>query len=290
MSLEKNLQSEILVINSFKSLVEVYGEIASIRMMKIRDYVLKNRDYIFAITQIFYDALAAYLRQSTRASKMRTIVRNKDRITFLPHNGKTVFVFVSSNTGFYGDVISSSFKKFAKELKETDAEVTIIGRTGREIFKDIYPGKPYSFFELPDYGSDKNKLLAVINHLVQYNEVRVYYSAYDTVLKQRPTTSNLIAGASLLEKASKSKESYIFEPNVEEILTFFEKEVFASFFDQTVRESQLAKLSGRILAMDKASLTIKNKLKDINFEYLMAKHASMNKKQQNSLSTLIYKF
>ena len=287
MSTKKKLLDEIEVTNSFKSLVEIYGEIASIRMMKIRNNVLKNRDYIFAITQIFYDALSSYLRNASRKAMIQRSFRN-NRITFLSHNGKMVFVLVSSNTGFYGDVITSSFKRFSSELSKVTAEVTIIGRTGREIFKDVYPGRPYTFFELPDYGSEKEKLLAVINHLVQYDEVRVYYSAYDTVLNQKPTVANLTAGATLLEKASQSKENYIFEPSVEDILTFFEKEVFASFVDQTIKESQLSKLSGRILAMDRASITIKNKLKEINFEYLKAKHRLINKKQQNMLSSFTY--
>lgn len=287
MSTEKKLKQEIQDINSFKSMVEIYGEIASIRMMKIRDYVLKNREYVFAITQIFYDALSSFLRQATNASKKRLMLGN-NRITFLSHNGKMVFVFIGSNTGFYGDVVSKSFQKFSEGLSNENAEVTIIGRSAREIFKGFYPNKPYTFFEFPDYGSDKNKLLAIINHLVQYDEVRVYYSAYDTVLNQRQVISNLTAGATLMEKASRSKENYIFEPNVEEILTFFEKEVFASFFDQTVKESQLSKLSGRILAMDKASISIKNRLKGVNFEYLKAKHRMINKKQQNTLSSLVY--
>lgn len=287
MSLEKSILKEMEIVNSFRDLVQIYGEIASIRMIKIRENVLKNRNYIFSITQIFYDALASYLRQTSKGSKVQSVIRN-NRITFLSHNGKMVFVFVSANTGFYGDVILSTFNKFKESLKSENAEVTIIGKSGRRLFRGAFPTVPYTYFELPDYGSDKNKLLAIINHLVKYDEVRVYYSAYDTILNQRPTVSNLTAGATLLQKAEKQKDEYIFEPNSEEILKFFEKEVFGSFFDQTIKESQLSKLSGRILAMDRASMSINTKLKEINFDYLKAKHRMMNKKQENLLSQLLY--
>ncbi len=287
MSEVKEIINEINITNNFKNLVDIYGEIASIRMMKVRNTVLKNREYVFSITQIFFDALGSFLKRASTVSLNQKIFKN-NRITFLSHNGKMVFVLVSSNTGFYGDVIMKTFKKFLKDLKITDAEVTIIGKVGKKIFTENFPKRPYTFFELPDFGTDKNKLLAIINHLVQYDEVRVYYSAYDTVLNQIPTMSNLTAGTTLIEKTKKSKDEYIFEPTVEEILMFFEKEVFGSFFDQTIRESQLSKLSGRIMAMDRASLSINNRLKSINFEYLKTKHRDMNKKQLSLLQSLVY--
>lgn len=281
------IEKEIETVKNFKNLTNIYGEIASIRMMKIRDAVLKNRDYIFSITQIFYDTLASFLKRGSRASKMHMMTKN-NRITFLSHNGKMVFVFISSNTGFYGDVVKKTFNKFIEDIKSNDPEITIIGKIGKKMFTESFPKKQYTFFELPDYGSDKNQLLQVINHLVQYDEVRVYYSAYDTVINQRPLMSNLTAGTTLIQKAEKSKEEFIFEPSVEEILMFFEKEVFGSFFDQTIRENQLSKLSGRIMAMDRASQTINNRLKLINFDYLKIRHRQMNKKQLSSLQSLLY--
>lgn len=287
MSQLKWIKNEIETVNNFKNLSDIYGEIASIRMMKIRESVLKNRDYIFSITQIFYDTLASFLRRGSQASK-RLTTHGINRITFLSHNGKMVFVLISANTGFYGDVVTKTFNKFVNELKTNDAEVTIIGKIGKKIFSENFPKRPFTFFELPDYGSDKNKLLAIINHLVQYDEVRVYYSAYDTVISQRPLMSNLTAGTTLIQKAEKSKEEFIFEPSVEEILMFFEKEVFGSFFDQTIKENQLSKLSGRIMAMDRASLSIKNRIKEINFDYLKIRHREMNKKQLSLLQSLVY--
>lgn len=287
MSALKEIEKEIETVRNFKNLTDIYGEIASIRMMKIRDAVLKNRDYVFSITQIFYDTLGAFLKKTSKATLLKTM-HGTNRITFLSHNGKTVFVFISSNTGFYGDVVKKTFNKFTEDLKGSDAEITIIGKIGKKMFSENFPKREYSFFELPDYGSDKNNLLAIINHLVQYDEVRVYYSAYDTVINQRPLMSNLTAGTTLIQKTEKTKEEFIFEPSVEEILMFFEKEVFGSFFDQTIRENQLSKLSGRIMAMDRASQSINSRLRSINFDYLKIRHRQMNKKQLSSLQSLLY--
>ena len=82
--------------------------------------------------------------------------------------------------------------------------------------------------------------------------------------------------------------AYIFEPSVEKILMFFETQIFASLFDQAVRENQLAKFASRILSMDRASDNIRNRLKELNLQSMRISHYLVNKKQINSLSSSVY--
>src|SRR3989344_5333539 len=187
---KRDIDEEISEISSLKDLTDVYGEIASIRMMKIRSYVLRNRDFIGAISDIFKDTLAQYSELESvkvRAGKLK----KGSKITFLSHNGKTVSVLISSNTGFYGDVISATFNKFTDEIKGSDSEITIIGKLGRQLFLSTNPNKPYSYYELPDYGIDKQKLVEVIEHLVKYEEIKIYFGKYVTVLRQIPAISTI---------------------------------------------------------------------------------------------------
>jgi ATP synthase F1 gamma subunit len=295
MNTKKDIQDEISDIRSLKNLADVYGEIASIRMMKVRGYVLSNRDFIASITDIFGDTLAAYqkkqkiLRRSlgVNGRKGNGTDSDNEKITFLSHNGKVVNVLISSNTGFYGEVVQSTFNKFLADLNTENFEITIIGRLGRQLFVSANPKTPYTYFDLPDYGMDKVKLAGIIKHLVQYEEIRIYYGKYVSVLKQEPSISKITAGTRIGE----SKEvvtDYIFEPSIEKILMFFEKEIFASFFDQAIRESQLAKFASRIFAMDRASQNIENRLTALKFEGLRLRHKEKDRKQINSLSSLFY--
>jgi ATP synthase F1 gamma subunit len=284
---EKDIEEEINQTESLKTLVEIYGEIASIRMMKIRDSVLKNRKFLRSIESIFHDSLAVY------ASKLSELVRRGriqkgGRVTFLAHNGKTVAVLVSANTGFYGEVVKATFNKFIEDVKNQDIEVTIIGRLGRSLFLERLPKTPHTYFELPDYGVDAEKLSEAIKHLVQYEEIRIYYGKYQSVVTQRPTMSLISAGALIGEYVAEPKETFLFEPNVEKILMFFETEIFASLFDQSIRESQLAKFASRILAMDQAGENIRDNLKDLNLDKLKLRHRIANRKQLNSLSSVMF--
>ena len=74
MAYDKEIKKEIVEVSSLETLVEVYGEIASVRMMKIRDFVLKNRNFMGSINSIFQDLLAAYTKKLSdlvRAGKIK---------------------------------------------------------------------------------------------------------------------------------------------------------------------------------------------------------------------------
>ena len=287
MAIKNEVGDEIKEVTSLRTLVEIYGEIASVRMIKVRDFVLKNREFLESISSIFHDALEAYAKKLSDLVKLGKIKKG-GKVTFLSHNGKTVAVLISANTGFYGDIVQRTFRKYVEDVRKNNFEVTIIGRLGRTLFSQEESKRPYTFFELPDYGVDESKLSEVIRHLVQYEEIRVYHGKYQSVVTQRPDTFTITAGTPIQEDVKEPEVNYIFEPTVEKILSFFETEIFASLFAQSIRESQLAKFASRILAMDQASQNIKERLSFLNVENLKIIHRIGNRKQLNSMSTILF--
>ncbi len=287
MPYSKNISKELTQVSSLKALTEVYGEIASIRMRKIRGFVLKNREFLASIENIFKDALDYYAKKLSDLV-IQGKIKEGGKVTFLAHNGKTVAVLISANTGFFGEVVKETYRKFIEDIRKQDVEVTIIGWLGRSLFLEEEPNHPYTYFELPDYGTELTKLSETIKHLVQYEEIRVYYGKFYSVVTQKPTTFSISAGKPVTRQAKKLEVAYIFEPSVEKILMFFETQIFASLFDQAIRESQLAKFASRILSMDRASENIRKKLISLNLEGLKISHKIADRKQLNSLSSSVY--
>ena len=284
---KKQIESEINGVTTLRNLTEAYGEIAASRMKKVRGFVLRNRDYLASINSIFKDTLSSYsnmLSQMVKEGK----VKEGGRVTFLAHNGKTVAVLVSANTGFYGSVVKSTFNKFISDIKNEDIETTIIGKAGRNMFLSKEPNKPYTYFDLPDYGVDSGKLAEVIKHLVQYEKINVYYGKYVSVVTQKAESEVIEAGTHATENPEGKPVSFLFEPSIENILMFFETQIFASLFDQVIRESQLAKFASRILAMDNATLNIDKKLDELKKINLKTIHDMANKKQLDTLISTIY--
>ncbi len=279
----KEVQLEIKQVSSLLNLAEVYGEIAATRMKRIRENVLKSREFLSAIESIFKDCLKSYARKLSEMVQQGKL-KEGGKVTFLAHNGKTVVVFISANSSFYGEIVKKTFEKFIKDIENQDIEVTLIGKMGKSLFLSRKPNKPYTYFELPDYGIDRQKLGEALKHLVQYEVIKVYYGKYISVVTQKPTTFEISAGTPILGRVEEPKAKYIFEPDVEKILMFFETQIFASLFDQAIRESQLAKFASRILAMDKASENARRRLQRLKVEKLKLSHSIENKKQLNNVS------
>jgi len=282
----KDIKDEIESVGDLKELIDIYGQIASIRMRKIRDSVLKNREFFDSVNSIFQDTLNSYIKKISQLKLKGE--QSASKVTFLAHNNKTVAVFISANTGFYGEIIQIVFRKFLDDVRKNDFEVTIVGRLGRNLFLQEEPKRPYTYYDLPDYGTDQQEFAEVVKHLVKYERIKVYYSRYKSVISQIPYVGEISAGAEVKGESTIDEREFIFEPSIEDVLTFFETEIFVSFFNQSVQDSQLSKLASRIISMDKALENIRKKIGDLHNEKTKILHSEMAKKQINSLSNVIY--
>ncbi|KKQ74860.1 MAG: ATP synthase gamma chain [Candidatus Woesebacteria bacterium GW2011_GWB1_38_5b] len=282
---KKQIEEEIVRLITMDSVTRSYSQIASIKMKKIRETVLTARDFLEEINEIFIEVLYSYRLEVIKLSKKRKVSKNNN-ITFLAHNGRSVAVLISANSGLYGDLIARTFDSFIDRVRKTNNEVTIIGQIGLALFQQLEPQRPYTFFELPDSKVDYIKLANIIKHLVEYEEIILYYPKFQNVINQSPSVFTISAGMKLDKLNVKAKREYIFEPNLENILIFFETEIFNSLLEQTVNESQLAKFASRMLSLDKASEKISERLLEIKIDKLRLIHRLNNKKQLHFLSSL----
>jgi F0F1-type ATP synthase gamma subunit len=284
---KKTITKEIHDLENLKTLAGAYAQISSIRMKKTRGAVIQSREFLADIQDIFKDLQASYRAQFLSLAKKKGIKKNQ-KITFLSHNGKGVAVFISANTAFYGDLTKKVFNFFIKDIKEKNLEATIVGNLGLNMFRETYPEKSYSFFDLPDYGFDRDKMAELIKHLVQYEEIYIYYGKFKSLVNQEPAKL-VISAETPIEETEKDRKviKYLFEPSLEEILMFFETEMFSSVFEQTISESQLAKFSSRMLAMDQAGEKIRKNLAEVKTNNLRLTHSITNKKQLEFLSSIV---
>lgn len=283
----RSIEKNIIDLKTLQTVARAYTEIAAARMRKTRNSVILNRDFVAALNDVFIDVRASYAQEVMKLAIKR---RGQEGITFLAHNGKTVAVLLSANTGLYGDIIEKTFHLFLKEVQEKreDFEVAIVGKLGLALFQSVMPNQPYTYFDIPDTNITPNHLSQLIGHIVQYEEIRVYYPTFQSAVKQLPSKYIISAETPLSELQEKGgrKTKYLFEPSLKEILVFFEKEIFASLMDQAVRESQLAKYASRIITLDRSGENIKKNLKILKLDRLKIDHRLKNKRQLESISSM----
>lgn len=277
------LKSLINQLQLLSTLTQTYQQIAANHIRRTRNSVVKNRDFITELLTLFQDVRTAYKTELRLLMKKRKI-KHTDNISLIKRNGKTTAVFIAANTGLYGNIVYKTMTMLTDYLGKNDADVTIIGRMGEELFKEYNPGKKYQAFEFPDAGINSEKLGEIVEHLLKYEKVLVFYAQFQSIVAQNPTISSLDSSIVIEEAEEPVMQKYLFEPSLEKIIVFFETEIFGLIFEQTVRESQLAKQASRMYALDQAIQNINKRLNQTNLQKLILHHRVINSKQVNSLA------
>lgn len=285
MTSKKEVNSELDYLGNLRLILETYEEIAASRMARIRSTVLKNRDFLLEINSIFQQIKASYKDKIDLLMKRKRIKDPKE-LTFLKRNNKTLQVFISANTSLYGEIIRRTYGVFVENVKKEKSDVAIIGRLGYELFQEEKINVPLTYFDFPDDMIDNNALRKIVEHIIQYEKVLVYYERFNNVINQEPIITN-ISGDPLPWEKPGPVAKYFFEPSLEKIMEFFEKEIVASIFEQTLMESQLAKFSSRMVALDAASENTKKRLLLVEFMKEKIKHQQINRSQNERYSSML---
>jgi ATP synthase F1 gamma subunit len=292
MAQKKIIYEELEALNSLKDLAESYEEIAVVRMQKIRDSVLKTRDFLADISDVFVDLKSSYNRE---VKDLMEKIKKGDHglLPSLQKKNKNLLVYLSSNGGLYGAVTQKTYKLFMQELNKTDKEKTdivVIGNAGRIMFEGSGANRPYEYFEIPDSSVSVAHIKNLMNKFLQYESVIVFYGKFGNVVKQSPIETS-ITGEDIFETETLAQipreDRFIFEPTLQKIFHFFETQIMANLFSQTLLENQLARHASRVNAMEEALGHIEDETKKLNMERGRLKHLTENKKQLETISGVV---
>lgn len=288
----KIIAENLEALNSLKDLAESYEEIAVIRMQKIKDSVLKTRDFLQDLSDVFVDLKSSYDRDVKELLAKRK-QGSKTILPLLQKNGKTLMVYLSSNGRLYGSVTQKTYKLLIADLKKPEgqaADLMIIGSAGRDMFEASGIAKQFTYFDLPDIGVDMKHIKELMTKFLQYEQVHVYYGKFDNVVNQSPIGTS-ITGENIFEsevvKPLSREDRFIFEPILEKIFYFFETQIIANLFSQTLLENQLARHASRVNAMEEALIHIDEESKKLQAVKRQLKHQMQNKKQLETISGLV---
>lgn len=282
---KKEVNTELDYLTGLREILETYEEIAASRMERIRSSVLQSRDFLLEINTIFQQVKSSYKDQITLLMKKKKIKDPKE-LTFLNRNGKTLYVFLSANTGLYGEIIRRTYNMFIENVKKNQIQdILIIGKLGYSLITTEKLNATISYFDLPDDKIDIEKFRKIVEFILQYQKVFVFYEQFNNVVNQQPIITN-ISGDPLFDDRTSAQIKYFFEPSLEKIMVFFEKEIVTSIFEQTILESELAKFASRMIALDASAENTKSKIKEVLFQKQRIKHQDINKGQIEKFSSI----
>src|SRR5476651_446177 len=181
---KKSINDELSNINVLKDLVNVYEELAANNMRKVRGTVIKKRDFLSEITQIYNEVRSTYKKELIHLRKQKKI-KDQSLFALLKKNGKTVYIFLSTNTSLYGTIVKDTYKLFREHLVNQDADIIIIGKFGKNMFDTEYSNKQYTYFDFPDGNVDDQELKNILLHILPYEKIIIFHSKFESIVSQK---------------------------------------------------------------------------------------------------------
>lgn len=320
---KNQIAEEIAFVNTLKMISQAYQEISLMKMQQIRDKVLSIRQFLTSLYSVFYDVKHSYEKYIEYASRER-IFLTIEPFSILPRNGKRLTVLLSGNEKMNGDILSKVFKEFYRYINTEEgksSDLLIIGKIGKEMLAQRGGEKrDYEYVEVPDNKTDISDLKEIIQKFIKYQEINVFYGRFKNIVTQEAIVSNITGdkpfekALMLSEKANqqideqrKSKQAnqndngkitektdsitemqvdrrFLYEPSIEELVLYFESQVFTALFDLTISEARLARYASRINAMEEALANIKTKRLELHTMERKVKKSIKNKNQNSVIA------
>lgn len=267
----KKIKENLKVVSNIGTITRIYQEIANLRMNKIRQRVLNNREFIEELSQVYTLAKKAYLAQFKKRKP------RKKEGAFLKTKRKVV-VFLSGNERFYGTLILDIWRELLNYLAEKKADLAVVGRMGKYLAERSGFGHKMFYFELDDDNPETGRIKGIIEFIKDYEEIIVFHGRFQTIFSQEVVQSN-ISGGVTPEKELAEVKSYLFEPTPETVLEFFETELMSAFFNQAILEHRLSRYATRMVAMYQATERAREEKRKLEIEEKKLERQLFNKKQ-----------
>lgn len=274
MPYRENLAAEINLARQLVPLIEASQEIAVMRISRIRDAVLATRSFEKGLSTVF---------SSVRMAQKQARAEITDSTAKL----RSAVVLLTTNERLAGPIGAATTQYFLQN-PQSKADVIIVGQIGREIWEATHPDKRYYFFDLPAQNVSIITLKPLLERLLSYHNLTVFYPQYTSVVTQEPTTRNLGSTAADILSAANPGEvdqiQYLFEPSQADIEAFFDNQIFSVVVKQLFEETELAILGSRITSMENTAYNIRIRLKELEQDDRQQNRSNQDKKQRERIA------
>jgi F-type H+-transporting ATPase subunit gamma len=269
------IEKESVQIGTVEDLTGVFESIASTQVAKVKSKVSQSKEF-FQLLWSRYSAI--------RIDPATRITNRLDST-----NDRKVFVIISAEAGLSGDIDQRLIETMLQDYDPATTDIIVLGTHGANQLAQRSV-KYIHYFQVPE-SDEYIDVSPVINAVLPYDQIIVYYEEYVSLGVQEIQTINLISTMKDMsedvddENAITDKET-IFEPSLDEIADEMEATMMTLALSQTILESSLAQAASRFNAMAVAKKRAGELLGDYRLEYHRAKRSESDRRLREVLTSL----
>lgn len=249
----KTLRVRIKSVNSTKQLTKAMGLVASSKIRRANETMLKSREYRASLMNI------TRLLTADRECLKSPYLQVRDE-------GRTKIIIIAGDRGLAGGYNANVFRLAAQY---PDCEFIPIGKRACERFDKPFVSS--EFFSFEDSAALAETLCEEFAR-GEFDKLGVIYTSYKSVMSQEAEIKWLLP----LEKSGEeSSASAIFEPDHITVLNNIIKEYVAGMLTTFVRESFASEVAARRMAMDSAEKNATEMINELQLEYNRARQGAI---------------
>lgn len=263
-------------MNTMVNITTIFENLASLKISQIKNQVQASQNFFDELWSIYEQIRVDEKFRFGRTSDSRTI-------------DKTLFIAVTSEGGFSGDIDQRLIRYMLKSYDPAKQDIVIIGHHGAVQLTQL--GITFQhYYRMPLKDQDIN-VDPLINEISRYRSATVFYQAYVSLSTQDIKQIDLSkavqeqgsrAGADKTEVIS--EENYIFEPSTFEVVAHLEGSMLQIALTQFIFESKLAQYASRFRAMSAAQEKAHDSFDELQALYNHSKRALSDERLKETIN------
>ncbi len=278
MRTRQHIISDIQFSQRFQQFATAYQQLTVFQLQSKREAVLNSRTYMDGLLNVFVDL---------KASLGAEALENEQAIQFstLTKNGKSAAVLLTFETKFSSAATQAVFSSFQNYVKQNKVEPVVGGEVGKTLFANAFPAKTdYAYYPLHESTTQREAVADMSKFLLQFETVTVFTPYFYSLVTQLPTKKTITGDIVIGEHKPSDTKRFIYEPEGEKILRFFEVQIFATLLWQALREANLATLGSRVTTLETIQSNTESLLSKLSLEHRKQHQYLSNKKQRLRLA------
>ena len=234
------IKGQIEETQTLKMVTEVFTDIASIKLQRIRGQIEQNRRFVSEMTEVLHIVRVTAEEQGLSAKLEKKI---------------SASLLVTSNKRFYYGVLDAKVADFfmAHSTYTGYVDRYVVGSVGRDYLRERGYNHPFIPVQFAGEMPTSIELASLATTLTQYQKVSVYYPQFTSLLSQQPTFIDM-TGYATTNVVGNDQRYYIFEPEIDKILVYFERNIMGILLEQAFLEAELARTGTQLSSMDQAAI------------------------------------
>lgn len=264
----KEIKNRIRSMESTKQITKAMEMVAASKLRRAQAQIANSRPYFEILHSTIQDILRTNREFESAYLKQRPVK-------------KALYIVIAGDRGLAGGYNSNILKMVQSEIQEKDAVVLPIGKKAVDFFRARkIPALTEHYGEAADVSI--GDCFSIAKQLCggflagEYDEIRVAYTAFVSVLSQEPQSLALLPlTKSDSQEDSSSRSQIIYERGSEEVFSAIVPEYLGGILYGALCESRASEQAARRSAMDSATQNADEMIADLSLKFNRARQAAI---------------